>query len=76
MNFLLFILLNFINRKYIIILYIYDQGVKFFKLNNMGIREDKENELIGEISSMKEELVDKQVALIESFFTSGPANDA
>ena len=75
MNFLLFILLNFINRKYIIILYIYDQGVKFFKLNNMGIREDKENELIGEISSMKEELVDKQVALIESFFTSGPAND-
>ena len=41
----------------------------------MGIREDKENELIGEISSMKKELVDKQVALIESFFTSGPAND-
>ena len=41
----------------------------------MGIREDKEKELIGEISSMKKELVDKQVALIESYFTSGPAND-
>lgn len=41
----------------------------------MGIREDKVNELIEEISNMQKDLVDEQVSLIESYFVSGPASN-
>ena len=41
----------------------------------MSIREDRVNELIKEISSMKQELIDEQVALIESYFVNGHMNN-
>lgn len=41
----------------------------------MNVREDRVNELIQEISSMKRKFVDEQVTLIEDYFSNGPVGN-